>query len=114
MFLLTDLLEIEPVSMQSKGKKARGCSFHGNCKTEAGPSIHLDRLSLHYKTVFVNETAKWRQRRLISTWIHSPKNDGQNQKVSSASAARDKLSRASSQDNSFKSQYPKYQVKSSD
>ena len=45
---------------------------------------------------------KHRQPRLISTWIHSPKNDGQNQKVASASDARDQLSRASNQDNSFK------------
>ena len=104
VFLLTDLFEIKPVCNRSERRRA-GILFTGTAKQKL---VRLYiwigcRLTIKQSPA-VNETAKWRQPRLISTWIHSSKNDGQNQKVSSASAARGKLFRASSQDNSFKPQ----------
>ena len=90
VFLLTHLCEIDPVFSRislAELKKARHFSFRGKNNKEAAPGYTFGFVVAQTIKQLL-KTKQNRQPRLACTWIQSPENDRENQKVSPASASR--------------------------
>ena len=88
VFLLTHLCEIDPVFSRISLKKALRFSFRGKNNKEAAPGYTFGFVVAQTIKQLL-KTKQNQQPRLACTWIQSPENDNENQKVSSASASRD-------------------------
>ena len=91
VFLLTHLCEIDPVFSRiflAELKKARQFSFRGKNNKEAAPGYTFGFVVARTIKQLL-KTKQNQQPRLACTWIQSPENDRENQKVSSACASRD-------------------------